>query len=310
LAPSAAAIVGQLPDEMNRPVDRRPWTFFLLLGLTILILALHETGQLTLVEDVLSLVTGPVQRALSGLVGGARDAASTVGDARELRNQVEELERTVNEMAAQSVRQKEVEVENTQLRELLNFVSANPSLHGFVGGDVIGHSGVMEGEVIGQDPNPYIFFLIINRGDRDGLKVGMPVVAGGGRLVGRVAEVNPRWSKVQLLIDPGSRVNGVIQVSRATGLAAGQPDGSLYLEQVSQSELVDVGDTVVTSGRGGLMPKGLIIGQIAEIEKLDIELYQRALLRPAVDFGRIEVVLILTDFEPSPLDESSPETGS
>lgn len=57
------------------------------------------------------------------------------------------------------------------------------------------------------------------------------------------------------------------------------------------------------------MPKGLIIGQIAEIEKLDIELYQRALLRPAVDFGRMEVVLILTDFEPSPLDESAPETG-
>jgi len=294
---------------MNRPADRRPWTFLLLLGLTVLILALHETGQLKLAEDLLSLVAGPVQRTLSGLVGGARDAFSTVGDARELRGQVEDLQRVVNEMAAQSVRQKEIEVENTQLRELLNFVSANPSLHAYVGGDVIGQSGVIEGDVVGQDPNPYISFVVINRGDREGLKVGMPVVAGGGRLVGRVAVVFPRWSKVQLLIDPGSRVNGVVQVSRATGLAAGQPDGSLFLEQVPQSELVDVGDTVVTSGRGGLMPKGLIIGQVAAIEKHDIDLYQRALLRPAVDFGRLEVVLVLTDFEPSSLDELSPEAS-
>ena len=203
----------------------------------------------------------------------------------------------------------EIEVENTQLRELLNFVAANPSLHAYVGGDVIGQSSLIEGDVVGEDPNPYISFLVINRGDREGLKVGMPVVAGGGRLVGRVAEVYPRWSKVQLLIDPGSRVNGVVQVSRATGLAAGQPDGSLFLEQVPQSELVDVGDTVVTSGRGGLMPKGLIIGQVSDIEKLDIDLYQRALLRPAVDFGRLEVVLILIDFEPSPLDELSPEAS-
>jgi rod shape-determining protein MreC len=294
---------------MNRPADRRPWTFFLLLGLAVLLLALHETGQLKLVEDLLSLVTGPVQRAMAGLVGGARDAFSTVGDARELRSEVDELQRVVNDMAAQSVRQKEIEVENTQLRELLNFVSANPSLFAYVGGDVIGQSDVTQSDVVGQDPNPYISFLIINRGDRDGLKVGMPAVTGGGRLVGRVAEVYPRWSKVQLLIDPGSRINGVVQVSRATGLAAGQPDGSLYLEQVPQSELVDVGDTVVTSGRGGLMPKGLIIGQVAEIEKLDIDLYQRARLRPAVDFGRLDVVLVLTDFEPSPLDELPPETS-
>jgi rod shape-determining protein MreC len=294
---------------MNRPADRRPWTFLLLLGLTILILALHESGQLKLAEDLLSLVTGPVQRALSGAVGGVREAFTSVGDARELQDQVEELQRVANDLVAQSVRQKEIEVENVQLRDLLNFVSANPSLRGYVGGDVIGQSDLVEGQVFGRDPNPYVSYVIINRGERDGLEKGMPVVAGGGRLAGRIAEVHPRWATVQLLNDPGSQINGVLQVSRATGLVAGQPDGSLVLEQIPQSEQVNIGDTVVTSGRGGLMPKGLIIGQVMDIERRDIDLDQKAVLRPAVDFQRLEVVLVLTDFEPIGLDETPSGTS-
>jgi rod shape-determining protein MreC len=292
---------------MNRPADRRPWTFVLLLGLTVLILALHETGQLELAEDLLSLVTGPVQRTLAGAVDGVRGTFSSVGDVRELQAQVEELQQLANDMAAQNVRQREIEVENAQLRELLNFVSANPSLRDYVGADVIGLEVPVEGRVIGEDPNPYVSYVILNRGESDGLKTGMPVVAGGGRLVGRVAEARPRWSTVQLLNDPGSQINGVVQVSRATGLATGQPDGSLFLEQIPQSEQVNVGDTVVTSGQGGLLPKGLIIGQVAEIKRQDIDLYQQAVLRPAVDFERLEVLLVITDFEPVFADDEPPE---
>jgi len=258
---------------MNRPADRRPWTFFLLLGLAILILALHETGQLELLEDLLSLVTGPIQRTLSSVVEGVSGTFSSVGDARELQAQVDELEALARDLAAEGVRLKEVEAENAQLRELLNFVSANPSIRGYIGGDIIDQSGLVGSQVIGRDPNPYVSFVIINRGRQDGLEQGMPVVAGGGRLVGRIDEVRPSWAKVQLLIDPSSRVNGIVQVSRATGLVAGQPDGSLVLEQVPQADQISVGDTVVTSGRGGLLPKGLIIGQVLMIEQLNVEAY-------------------------------------
>ena len=67
---------------MNRSTNNRPWAFFLLLGLTILALALHEVGQLEMLEDLLSLVTGPVQRALSGVAEGISGTFSSVGDAR------------------------------------------------------------------------------------------------------------------------------------------------------------------------------------------------------------------------------------
>jgi len=292
---------------MNRPPDRRPWTFVLLLGLTALILTLHQTGQLKLLEDLLSLVTGPVQSAFAGVVEGVGGLFTSVGDTQELQTQVQELQDVANDLAAQGVLLSEVEAENAQLRDLLNFVDVNPSLRGYVGGDVVNMVGLVEGKVVGRDPDPYIAYAIINRGQRDGLEKAMPVVAGGGRLVGRIAEVHPYWAIVQLLTDPGSRINAIVQASRAIGLAAGQPDGSLVLEQVSQSEQVNVGDVVVTSGRGGLMPKGLIVGQVAAVEKRDIDLYQRAVVRPAVDVQRLETVLVITDFEPVPLDESPEE---
>jgi rod shape-determining protein MreC len=262
------------------------------LGLTILTLALHETGQLELLKDLLSLVTGPIQRALSGAAGGIGGTFSSVGDARELQNQVDELQAIANDLAAQNVHLKEVEAENAQLRELLNFITANPALHSYVGA-----------QVIGQDPNPYIFYVIINRGSQDDLAIGMPVVASGGRLVGRIDEVRPRWSKVQLLIDPSSQVNGIVQGSRADGLVTGQADGSLTLDKVLQSEQINVDDTVVTSGRGGRLPKGLLIGQVTEIDKQDINPHQRAVLRPAVNFSRLELVLVITNFDPIPVGD-------
>ena len=283
---------------MNRSTNNRPWAFFLLLGLTILALALHEVGQLEMLEDLLSLVTGPVQRALSSVAEGIGGTFSSVGDARELEIKVDELQTVANDLAAQNVHLTEVEAENDQLRELLNFVSANPSIHSFVGGDVIGQGGLIEAQIIGQDPNPYIFYVIINRGSQDDLKIGMPVIAGGGRLVGRVVEVRPRWAKVQLLIDPGSQINGIVQSSRATGLISGQIDGSLALEKILQSEQINVGDTVVSSGQGGRLPRGLIVGQVTAIEQQDIDPHQKAILRPAVDFRRLEMVLVITGFEP------------
>jgi rod shape-determining protein MreC len=292
---------------MNWSSRNRPWTFLFLLALTVLILALHETGQLKLLEDGLSLVTGPIQRALSGAAKELGQVFSSVGDVQELQARVDELQVIANDLAAENIRAQEIEAENAQLRDLLNFVSAHPSLRGYIGGDIIGQSGLFEAEIVGYDTNPFVFYVIVNRGGQDELRVGMPVIVGGGRLVGRIAEVRPRWSKVQLLIDPGSQVNGVVQGSRAAGLITGQPDGTLSLEQVSQSEQVNVGDTVVTSGQGGLLPKGLIVGQVTEVEQRDIDLYQRATLRPAVEYRRLDIVLVITDFEPIAVDETPEE---
>jgi rod shape-determining protein MreC len=204
---------------------------------------------------------------------------------------------------------REYEAEVQQLRALLNFASEYP-VSAPLGADVIGREACDTfpcGEVVGTEPNPYLRYITINVGTLQGVEIGMPAVSGGAVLVGRIAQVGPRTAQVELLTDPDSSVAALLQTSRVTGLVVGQPDGTLHMEYIPQEENIDVGDIVLTSGLGGVMPKELVIGQVTEVQKLDYALFQTAIVRPAIDFSRLELVLVITAFEQIPLDEPPPE---
>ncbi len=270
---------------LTRPRSRS-WALFVLALTAIAALVLHELGQLQPIEDLAQIVIGPVQRSIASLVGGAGDLFSTFRDARELRDENQLLRAEINRLTTDNVRLKELEAENVTLRELLKFTRSNPNY------------ATVPADVIGRDPSPYLSTLIINVGQNRGLKPGMPVITGGSALVGRVLQVNPRTAHVQLLGDVSSAVNAMIQNSRATGLVRGQPDGTLVMDLVPQEEKVRPGDIVLTSGLGGDLPRALVIGAVTTITKRDIDLFQSAALQPAVDLNRLEVVLVITNFEP------------
>jgi len=293
-----------------RESSRRPWLPLLLLVLGLLLLVLHESGYLTPVENVFHYVLDPLQRVFSRVVEATGGLFETVREARELRDEVEELQAQVDALTVENVRLREsagAEVE--QLRGMLNFVSENPLL-AYLGADVVGQEACNTfpcGEVVGTEPNPYLRYVTINVGAQQGVEVGMPAVSGGAGLVGRVAQVGPRTAKIQLLADPDSAIAALLQTSRATGLVVGQPDGTLHMEYISQEGSISVGDIVLTSGLGGFVPKGLVIGQVTEVLQVDYALFQTAVVRPVVDFSRLELVLVITAFEPMPLEESPPE---
>jgi rod shape-determining protein MreC len=138
----------------------------------------------------------------------------------------------------------------------------------------------------------------------------MPVVTERG-LVGRVETVYPTLSKVRLIIDTSSAVSALVQRTRATGVVKGQPGGELVLDYLPQGQdVVAVGDVVLTSGAGGGFPRQLVIGQVIEIRQKDYEMFQQAVLRPTVDFDRLEVVLIITNFVPLSLEGLEPAPGT
>jgi len=273
--------------------------------LGLLLLVLGESGYLTPVENALHYVLDPLQRTFSRLVEVTGGLFQTVRQVRELRTQVEELQARVDALTIENVRLREYEAEVQQLRALLNFASRYPIVTS-LGADVIGREACVTfpcGEVVGTEPNPYLRYITVNVGAQQGVEVGMPAVSGGAGLVGRVAQVGPRTAKVQLLTDPDSAVAALLQTSRVTGLVVGQPDGTLRMEYIPQEETVSVGDIVLTSGLGGFMPKGLVIGQVTEVQQMDYALFQAAIVRPAVDFSRLELVLVITTFERIPLEE-------
>jgi len=109
-----------------------------------------------------------------------------------------------------------------------------------------------------------------------------------------------------LLTDADSTAAVILQSSRVTGLVVGQPDGSLRMEYIPQDETVEADDIVLTSGLGGVMPKGLVVGQVTDIQQESYALFQSATVRPAVDFARLEIVLVITEFEQIPVDEATP----
>jgi len=278
----------------------RSWLPLTFLILSILFLALHETRILASVERGLQVVLAPLQRAATALVTGIGDLSQTVRQVRELRARVAELEEQVNALTIENVRLREYEAEVVQLRGLLGFVEANPTW-AFLGADVVGRSACINapcGDVVGQEPNPYLRYITINVGQADGVAVGMPVVTGGAVLVGRVAETGLHTSKVQLITDPGSNVAAILQRSRATGLVVGQPDGSLRMIYIPQEDTVQVGDVVLTSGLGGAFPRGLVLGQVSQVVKQDFALFQEAVIHPAVDYRRVELTLVITSFQP------------
>lgn len=283
----------------------RLWLPYVLLATALLLLAFHEAGILTPVENALTFVLAPVERGFSSFVGFFQGLFTDVRDVRDLQQEVEELRRVNEALRVENIRLREQYVaENQQLRELLNFQSDNPT-YGFVGGDIVerGCEIFPCGEVMGEDTNPYLRYLIINAGTRDGIAVGMPAVSSGAALIGRVARVTPNLAYVQLINDPGSQIAALLQGARVTGVVQGQQDGSLIMTEILPDETVEENEIVITSGLGGLLPKGLILGQVESVTYQEAALFQDAALRPALDFRRLEVVLIITDFDHPPVEE-------
>ncbi|MGC9356616.1 MAG: rod shape-determining protein MreC [Anaerolineae bacterium] len=283
----------------------RPWLPYVLLATALLLLVLYEAGVLGPLENFLGLIVAPVERALSTLITNVGDLFKTVRDVRELQQQVDELQRANDALRVENIRLREQYMaENEQLRALLNFQSESPTFS-IVGADIIerGCEVFPCGDVLGEDTNPYLNYLVINVGTRDGVAVGMPAVSSGAALVGRVARVTPNLAFVQLINDPESQIAAMLQGSRVLGMVEGRRDGSLIMTDILPDETVEENEIVITSGLGGLLPRGLILGQVETVTYQESALFQEAVIRPALDFRRLEVVVIITDFERPPVEE-------
>lgn len=297
------------PSVSIRRQGERSWLPLVLLIVSLLLLVFHESGLLAPVESAAHYVLDPLQRIFASVIRGVEGVFRARLDARELRTEVQELRAEVDALTVENVRLREYEAESQELRALLKFVSEYP-VSTYLGAEVVSREACEDypcGDTIGVDPNPYLRYITINVGAQQGVEVGMTVVSGGAGLVGRVSQVGPRTAKVQLLTDPDSAVAALLQTTRGTGLVVGQPDGTLEMEYIPQEEAVSVGDIVLTSGLGGLMPKGLVIGQVTEVDQKEYETFQTATVRPAVDLSRLELALVTTGFEQVPLEDVAPE---
>ncbi|MGH7860346.1 MAG: rod shape-determining protein MreC, partial [Candidatus Binatia bacterium] len=183
-------------------------------------------------------------------------------------------------LEAERHRAAEVELQNQRLQLLLNFRTQLAA-------------EAIAARVIGLDASSLFRSFTLDRGERDGIRPGMAVVCADG-VVGRIAQVSPNASRVLLLTNHNSGVDAIVQRTRARGIVEGVLEGGATMKYLRQTEDVKDGDVVVTSGVDGIYPKGVMIGRIIRVERKDYGLFQVATILPAVDFSRLEEVLVIT----------------
>lgn len=146
--------------------------------------------------------------------------------------------------------------------------------------------------VIGEDVTSWFRTLIINRGASSGIREGMAVISADG-VVGQTVKVSSSTSRVLLLTDHASGISATIQRSRARGVVKGKGEMLCTLEFTTREEDVKVGDTVITSGIGGVFLKGLPIGEVTMVKRGEYGIFQTVTIRPAVNIPHLEELLVV-----------------
>lgn len=267
-------------SNSNRTIQTIFWVF-LAAGL----IALALGGYLT---PLSRLVMNPVIAAQSWLatrVTAIQNILTAPEDLRRLQQRNNELEQEVSALQAEIIQLKQQLSQTRLLTALLEFARANPD------------NQYRAAAVIGRDPNPFMKYVIINQGSDAGLRRGMPVVTQQG-LVGRIAAVTASAARVQLITDPAASVNVRLEPSRAQAVVVGSLTGDLSLSMIPQEAIVQTGDLVLTSGLGGNYPPDILVGQVIGVRRRETDLFQNATMQPVVDFARLEILLIITNFQP------------
>ena len=250
-------------------------------GVCLLLLTLQMRGHSVGASDALALVTTPIQtvlarvnRATLGVWGTYRDWKNVRVENRRLRDETQRLR-------VEALRVTETDAENQRLRRLLTLKESLPL-------------ETMAGEIIAREWGGWVRSLTINRGRGDTVARLTAVIAPDG-LVGRIVDVRAGSSVVQVLTDPASTVGAHVVRTRTPGIIEGEPRGTLRFKYMARDGSgIQVGDVVVTSGLGGLFPGGIPIGRVRTIDDRGSALFSYAQVTPAVDFARIDEVLLLT----------------
>lgn len=152
---------------------------------------------------------------------------------------------------------------------------------------------MLSAQVIGREPSNWFHSVIIDLGSKDGVEVDMGVATHKG-LVGKIIEVEQHTSEALLLIDQGCSIGALVQRTREVGVIKGGTENVYsYLDYIEHDADVQINDIVVTSGMGSSVPKGIIIGRVVAIRKEKHELFQKILIKPEVDFSKLEEVFVV-----------------
>jgi len=233
---------------------------------------------------VMIAFAAPFQDLASRAVKGVRETWRNYFSLVSVAEENQRLKQLLGKAAEDSILQRELDLENNRLRDLLVFQRSLPN-------------PAIAAQIIAKDPSAWFNTVIIDKGTADGLRKGLPAVTSRG-IAGQVVEVSAHQSKLMLLIDRNSAVDALVQRTRSRGIVKGAARDECYLDYVMHEDDMRVGDGVVSSGFDGVYPKGLLIGSVSAINFQGADFFKEVRVTPSVDFDTLEEVLVI--LKPTP----------
>ena len=278
-----------------------------ILSLVLLNYTGWDREALTPIERMAKDAVFPVEKIVNDVFSRTGETVGAVFSINRLLEENKDFARRVSELESENIQLKGYAYQNMRLRELLQFRDSVSSNYEMV-----------SASVVGRNPSNWFQTVTINKGEDDGVIKNMAVVTNKG-LVGHVVSTTKSNSEVLLIIDNTSSVGGLIQVSRTVGVVKGMAtssgadkSGYLKLDYLSKESPASKNQVVVSSGLGGIFPKELPIGRITIVEVKANGLEKYAMIKPFVDFSRLEEVLVIKkvirDNEP-PQEVETPAAG-
>jgi rod shape-determining protein MreC len=258
----------------------------------ILISAQVQTRRgVPLLEAAVFGTMAEVQRVATGGIGEARGFWQNYVNLRQIGQENETLKQRVSQLEVALQRERALAGQSRLLQELLDLKKETPL-------------ATTPAAVIASGASPEFRTMTLDKGSSQGLDTDMAVIAPAG-IVGRVILPTSRAAKVQLIIDRNAAAAGLVERTRAQGVAVGTGGDRLRFEYLSGTADLKIGDRVVTSGIDGIYPKGFVIGQIESIERSAGE-FSNVLIRPSVNLSALEAVLVVT----SPTEVSKADSAA
>lgn len=243
-----------------------------------------EEGFLHRLQRLTMNTLSPVQAGISVIMSPFQNAFQFFSEVKDFRAENRQLKKELSEAQRQLTVLKDMQKENERLRKLVALK------------EKVAFNMVIA-RVIGRETTEWQNNIIVDKGKADGLKKHMPVWVSEG-LVGQVLEVSSRSALIQLLNDEKSGVAAQIVETGEEGIVQGQQGGGLRLDFIPKSSPVKAGDSVITSGLGGVYPRGIFIGKVKEAKDDPYLLYKVIEIEPGFSPDSLKEVLIITDLKP------------
>jgi len=249
--------------------------------LVVVLAVLNLTGFSKSIRSLFFSFSSPIQKSFWGIGDGLSDFFGSISEGKKIWQENEELKLKIQDLTAENVSFMALKNENDSLKKALSLDLGKEFKLSFA-------------QIISKDISQD--FILVDKGLKNNIEKGMPVITEQKVLVGRIYEVYDWFSKVILISNKDSSFDAQISGQDISGVVKGRGSLSLYLDFVAREEEVKKDDLVITTSLSGVFPAGILVGKVSDIKKSDLEPFQQDEIVPAFDLREARSVFVVTDY--------------